>query len=65
MTYRVVSNGKYITHRAADCHDCEWYLDDYANLDLPAECRRHVQKTGHTVGYESAAGIIYRAEKGE
>jgi len=53
---------KRITHRIAECHDCDWNLGDYRDKDMATKARRHAEKTGHTVVYETGTTQIFEKE---
>lgn len=61
--YQIFSGRKYIIHRIADCHECDWRSDDYKDKRMGAKCRAHAAKTGHKVSYETGTAITYTAEK--
>lgn len=56
-----IAKPKRITHRLADCCDCDFYLDDYRDKNMTQKTRRHVEKTGHTVVYETGSSTRYEA----
>lgn len=57
--YNVETGRKSILHRVADCHDCEWCLQDYRDNRMADKARQHVAQTGHTVGYETGTSTLY------
>ena len=54
---------KGITHRLADCMDCEWRSEDYLDKNMPRKAKAHAEKTGHTVAYEVGYSITYQGIK--
>ena len=47
-----------ITHRIAQCQDCEWRNEDFEIAKTKA--RQHSEKTGHRVNVETGNTVYFR-----
>jgi len=61
MEYFVFSGPRRIIHKIADCCDCDFYLHAYNDKNMTSKIKRHVEKTGHEVVYETGHSKRYKA----
>ena len=55
-----ISGRKVTIHKAAYCQNCDWSNCDYKDKNITQKIKRHVEKTGHEVGYETGTSQTFQ-----